>query len=707
METNPTVEPDAPFPSEETTPPAHSAENTPPEPVPAAAAEIAAESAAAEALPVPLPEVEAGAEQPVSPPAGEAEAPVEVAAEPAPSETAEGEEGQPGQNEAEAEAIPQGEAALAGEEGTPTEVSAESAPIPSEAVTTEPQPEPEPEAAPSETESPVSEAMPGEAAEGEVMQDVLSTLADQAQTTRLSPADEERAGTLLKEALLEGRAGVIRAVAALPKLPWVIGVNAVTAVWPELKPAFRTQLLAGLVRTKGDAAKRIRLSLARGLFKQDVPIALKIAAGVSKEMREKETGGISSKHAQIFANVFIGRAKPWIAQLPLAEMKPSDADTLVHCALLSALSLPHAPITQLGVIKWAAELGRLAKVHQTVIDAAHKSLGRWSGKWQNALRKEVADLPEAFASALKSSKGAPEPAPKPETLPGFEAAEPAATAEDSTEAVVVEPDADAEIAEVASEAPLVSADEPDAEPAEVSKAEGAVEQAAGEGPAERQQPKPRPVYESKTVPRKPQQGQPQQQPQQPQQQQPQQQQHPQQGGGKPAASLKEASVPDLLRQLESQFQSLRSELHTSQSKLRQRDEDLRRAQKKASERASAPVIEGEPTPEELARLNRQLESRNEELQARIEELTADSEARAVSVGAVSGEPVSDPNAQLRTLLSLKLQEDYEDFLALEKESPDIVVQQHYRTVLRHVFHVLMQEGVHCAVHPPEGEGVQA
>jgi 7-keto-8-aminopelargonate synthetase-like enzyme len=145
--------------------------------------------------------------------------------------------------------------------------------------------------------------------------------------------------------------------------------------------------------------------------------------------------------------------------------------------------------------------------------------------------------------------------------------------------------------------------------------------------------------------------------------------------------------------LDSQFQSLRSELQKAEAKLRQRDEELRRAQKRVPEKAAVPIIVGEPTPDELARLNRQLENRNVELQARLEELTADAEARAVSVGAVTDQPVEDPNAQLRTLLALKMQEDFDDFIALEKESPDIVVQQHYRTVLRHVFEILKQEGV--------------
>ena len=105
---------------------------------------------------------------------------------------------------------------------------------------------------------------------------------------------------------------------------------------------------------------------------------------------------------------------------------------------------------------------------------------------------------------------------------------------------------------------------------------------------------------------------------------------------------------------------------------------------------SGPIIEGQPTPEELARLNQQLEARNAELQERITELTQHSEDVAVSTGALTGEPVSDPAAQLRTLLALKLKEDFADFVALEKESNDLVVQQHYKALLRHVFEVLQQ-----------------
>ncbi|RYD77295.1 MAG: hypothetical protein EOP84_15730, partial [Verrucomicrobiaceae bacterium] len=323
METNPNVEPDAPLPHDEATPQTTPIDNPPPEPAAASSPEIAAQEAVAEAIPEPMVEITMEQHREQEPSEDALDAPV---AEPAPAE--------PSHEET---------------EETPVNTSAEEPPAlvgqEQEQEVTEPQsvgePHPQPEGlrepetsdVTSEPQSAQPESIQGQepvsaeitgiseetAAEG--AQDPLDALANQAQRARLSPADEERATTLLKEALMDGRAGVIRAIAALPKLPWVIGVNAVVAVWPELKPVFRSQMLAGLVKTDGDAAKRMRLSLARGLFKQDVPIALKIIAGASKEMRDRDTGAMNPKHSQIFANVLIGRAKPWIAQLPLAEMK--------------------------------------------------------------------------------------------------------------------------------------------------------------------------------------------------------------------------------------------------------------------------------------------------------------------------------------------------------------------------------------------------
>lgn len=480
------------------------------------------------------------------------------------------------------------------------------------------------EAPADETPDPAADSGASVAGDG----DSLAGLANRALSGRLAPAEEERAATLLKEALLEGKEGVPRAGDALPKLPWIVGVRGVEAAWPEMKTRTKAQLLKALTETDSDAARRVRLSLARALFKQDVPAAIKVAIAVCKEMRDKETGALSVKNAQIFANVFIGKAKPWIGQVSLAEMKPAEADLLVHCALMAVFSLPHPPVTQLGVLRWAAEGGRLAKLNESAVGAVTRGIARWSGKWQGALRKEVAGLPEEIASAFKPV--APESGAEAVDSQAAEAEESSAEEGDEDEEGEPAPKKERPVYEPRPQRPP-SAPEP-----------------REEGPR-----KERPVYQPRSA------------------------------GGASAFSLSEA-----LRGIDTYVQSLRAEL--AQAKARQKDDDSRKGRRTPDRGV---IIAGEPTAEELGRLNQQLEARIVELQQRIDDLMADAEDRAASMGAHADSPVGDDETRLRSLLALKLQEDFADFLALEKESQSVVVQQHYKGLLRHVFDVLRQEGV--------------
>jgi hypothetical protein len=487
-------------------------------------------------------------------------------------------------------------------------------------------------------------------------------LALASQKARLSPADEERMSVLLKEALQSGRAGVARAVEALPLAPWIVSVRSVEAVWKDLTAGFRTQLLAGLGKDESDGARRLRLSLARALFKIDAPVALKVAVAVAKEMRDKDSGLLAPKHAQIFSNVFIGRAKPWLGQLPLAELKPAEADVLVHCAVLAVFSIPHPPVTQLGVLKWAQENGRLGKLQEAALQAVKKGVSRWSGKWQGALRREVAELPEEILPALKQSaqESAPELAPELALdTPASEARPSGVESEANSEVDEPVEEQEETAEEPESGSPDIDDEDDELERAERPNKERLVyeprpqrpQQASQESPRERDSQKERPVY----TPRN-------------------------QGAG---ASQK-FNLHEALRQIEAHVQSLRNELAAAQAKARQKDVERRRPEK------SGVIIEGERTPDELARLNVQLEARNLELQSRITELTQHSEDVAASMGVMADQPVTDAGAQLRTLLALKLQEDFADFVALEKESNDLVVQQHYKGLLRHVFEILTQ-----------------
>jgi hypothetical protein len=357
-------------------------------------------------------------------------------------------------------------------------------------------------------------------------------------------------------------------------------------------------------------------------------------------MRDKDSGALASKHAQIFSNVFIGRAKPWVAQLALAELKPAEADVLVHCAVMSVFTIPHPPVTQLGVLKWAQENGRLEKLQPEALEAVKKGVARWSGKWQGALRKEVSGLPEEVIAVLKPLRG-----------------------ENGTEAEAAPTPTEGE--------------EPGDENAE-TPGETAEDRADGE-PTDEETPPPRkerPIYEPR--PQKP-----------PQTQEPRRERE---GRERPVYEPRNAGsssnsrfdLSATLRQIEQHVQGLRNELAAAKTRSRDEEKRSRRAEK------TGPIIEGEPTPEELARLNVQLEARNAELQVQIDELKQHSEDLATSTGAMAGVPVEDAGAQLRTLLALKLQEDYADYLALQTESNDLVVQQHYRSLIGHIFEVLKQ-----------------
>jgi len=315
----------------------------------------------------------------------------------------------------------------------------------------------------------------------------------------------------------------------------------------------------------------------------------------------------------------------------------------VHCALLAVFTLPHPPVTQLGVLKWAQEQGRLAKLHEGALEAVLKGVSRWSAKWQNVLRKEVPELPEAIAAVLKPAavESRPEPIAATDEVPTESGPEDEADGIPGEDEDKEQRD---EEEEEDDEAP-VSKERPVYEP----RPQRPPQDAENRG---RESQRERPVYTPRNA-----------------------------GAG----GTRNFNLSEALRQIDAHVQSLRNELAAAQSKSRQKDDDRRRRPEKIG-----PIIEGEPTPEELARLNQQLEARNAELQARITDLAQHSEDVATSMGVMSGEPVNDTGAQLRTLLALKLQEDFADFLALEKESNDLVIQEHYKGLLRHVFEVLQQ-----------------
>ncbi len=513
----------------------------------------------------------------------------------------------------------------------------------------------------------------------------LAALSQNGNTNRLSPADEDRATRLMLQCLLESGEGITAALDAMPQLPWILGVRAIENAWKDLPAEPRATVLAGLEKMDTDNGYRLRLSMARSLARVELGEAVKVAAATCRSMWNADGGMLKAEHSKLIGNVFIGRGKPWVLQLQLADLSPEDASAILSTVVFSTFNVNNAPITQLSVLRYAG--ARLGQLHENLIGMVARAVARWNGKWQSALRKELPELPEAILTVLKPDS-APEPREPRARRDDDAAAQPAAEVETplppeleeklrlaaetedpaAVEAVNQEINAWREAEKIA-RLEALDADDDDEDEDEDSdedeESEPAAEDAGGRRRRGRNDRKERPAY----VPRD------------------------QESRGQPNFNFSSA-----IRQLESYVSGLRADLATAQNRLRRADDDGRK-----SRREDRPVVSHDEvnlSPDELKRLVAQLEGRVEELKSRVEELTSDSEARALAMAAGTADAVPDAVTQLRTLLALKLQEDYADFLTLQKESPDAIVQQHYRGLITHVFDVLRAEQIPLSV-PPE------
>ena len=155
------------------------------------------------------------------------------------------------------------------------------------------------------------------------------------------------------------------------------------------------------------------------------------------------------------------------------------------------------------------------------------------------------------------------------------------------------------------------------------------------------------------------------------------------------------NLSDALRGIEKYVSQLRNDLGAMQIRTRRAEESGGRS-RRPSDRVILSVEEANLSSEELKRLVVQLESRVADQETRITELMTDSEMRSVAMTPGPDGVTPDAATQLRTLLALKLNEDWADYLALENQEPDLVIQQHHRSILRNVFGVLLAENVALA-----------
>jgi len=450
-------------------------------------------------------------------------------------------------------------------------------------MTTEESPEPEPQIEPIEPEEESTDSKP---------EAQLQAIVEEAKASRLAPADEEQAVQLLKQTVAGGPKALPATLEALVSLPWNASVKAVTEAWPETKPAGRTRLITGLAKMDSDASRRIRLSLARGLHAQDDASAVKLLTSVCDAMGGAK-GGSTTKDRQIFANVMLGKAKPWLMNVSMAGMETAEVLALITPVLESC---DQAPVfTQIWVLRWIIDAEKFDALPPEHIEAIGKSINRWQARWRKEFRKIIPKLPDSLEAAL--GPHAPAAAP----------AEPA------------EAEAEPEEAEEEPSEPEAEAPEP-----------------------ERPQ-RQRPVRERR--------------------------------GASGAFDLGRS-----LREIEAYVARLRSELQQVQTAARRREPGERRRGGDQQAAASGDV-------EELRRHIEQLEQQNEELRQRFEELASDHEDRAATI------EIGDAVEQFKTLVALKLKQEYADYAAISRESPSEVVRRHAQEILGRVFSVLEAEGV--------------
>ena len=126
--------------------------------------------------------------------------------------------------------------------------------------------------------------------------------------------------------------------------------------------------------------------------------------------------------------------------------------------------------------------------------------------------------------------------------------------------------------------------------------------------------------------------------------------------------VQKSDIAHLLKQLEAQFHSLRSDLHAAKNQLRQ-------AQQNPNQLRKLPTRE-EPTRDELEKLreeNAKLSETVKQLQETLSELANEDFDHAVSRRADTDEPVTEPLEQFKSLLGLRLRERLAEFKRLNPQ----------------------------------------
>lgn len=226
--------------------------------------------------------------------------------------------------------------------------------------------------------------------------DELRIIIENSRKGRLSPADEQKGAALFKEFVMSGGKALSGALELLGDLPWFVPVNGALEAWPQLSPIKQRNFLAALKPLESDASRRMRLSIARGLHKIDASAALKLIVATLQSLRTEN--GLEPKDRQIFFSVLIGKNKPWLLQLDLKSLKPSEAQLLALTAIECSASA--SPPSVVAVIQWAKPFQPLNTIPEPVQQELAKTFGKWNPRWQKQLAGQ--ELPPILSEVIKA-----------------------------------------------------------------------------------------------------------------------------------------------------------------------------------------------------------------------------------------------------------------------------------------------------------------
>jgi hypothetical protein len=235
--------------------------------------------------------------------------------------------------------------------------------------------------------------------------DDLRGIIETSRTGRLPQADEQKGAALFKELVMLGGKPLSNALELLGDLPWFVPVNGTLEAWPQLTPAKKRAFLTALKPLESEASRRMRLSIARGLYKVDPASSLKLLVSTLQALQTES--GLQPKDRQIFYSVLIGKNKPWLLQLDLKSLKPAEAGLIALTAIESAAGSP--PPAVVAVFQWAKTFQPLKTIPETLQQELGKALKKWSLRWQKQLAEE--DLPPALSEILQAKLAKPESEP--------------------------------------------------------------------------------------------------------------------------------------------------------------------------------------------------------------------------------------------------------------------------------------------------------